>query len=459
MRLLFMFRSAFDKICVFVIHPDRLLYAAAQLFLLVRQSTLDKFQITGGRALSGEISVSGAKNAALPILLGTMLTSETVVLNNVPDLRDVQTCIKLLSIIGKSCERTGDNSYVISGAAKNKVAPYDLVKTMRASILALGPLTAFLGEAEVSLPGGCAIGARPVDLHIKGMEELGARFSLDEGYIRAVAPNGRLHGGRIIMDKVSVTGTENLMMAAALAEGEVLIENAAREPEICDLADFLRSMGADISGDGSDRITIRGVEKLHGCEHFVIADRIETGTYLVAAMATRGKVLCKNAKPDTLDCVIDKLRKANALIEVSDSEIFLDMQGRDILPVDIITSPHPGFPTDMQAQFMVLNALASGSSSVTETIFENRFMHVPELIRMGAKLSVRGNTVFCEGVTSLKGARVMATDLRASASLVIAGLVAEGTTVVDRIYHMDRGYEHIENKIRALGGIIQRISG
>lgn len=420
---------------------------------------MDKFQIVGGKVLSGEVTISGAKNAALPILLATMLTQEPVTLHNVPDLRDVQTCLKLLTMMGKSYERCGDNSYVISGKVTSNVAPYELVKTMRASILALGPLNAFLGSAEVSLPGGCAIGARPVDLHVKGLQEMGAQFELADGYIRSTIPRGRLHGATIMMDKVSVTGTENLMMAAALAEGTTVIENAAREPEIVDLAQCLRAMGANITGDGSDKITIEGVPTLHSCEHSIVPDRIETGTYLIAAMATHGQVVCQKSKADTLDPVIAKLKKANALIEVDGDRIFLDMRGREILPVDIITAPHPGFPTDMQAQFMVLNTLAQGASTITETIFENRFMHVPELIRMGAHLSIQGNSVHCMGVDHLKGAQVMATDLRASASLVIAGLVAQGTTVVDRIYHMDRGYEHIERKIRALGGTIERIHG
>lgn len=420
---------------------------------------MDKFQIVGGKVLSGEVTISGAKNAALPILLATMLTQEPVTLHNVPDLRDVQTCLKLLTMMGKSYERCGDNSYVISGKVTSNVAPYELVKTMRASILALGPLNAFLGSAEVSLPGGCAIGARPVDLHVKGLQEMGAQFELADGYIRSTIPGGRLHGATIMMDKVSVTGTENLMMAAALAEGTTVIENAAREPEIVDLAQCLRAMGANITGDSSDKITIEGVPTLHSCEHSIVPDRIETGTYLIAAMATHGQVVCQKSKADTLDPVIAKLKKANALIEVDGDRIFLDMRGREILPVDIITAPHPGFPTDMQAQFMVLNTLAQGASTITETIFENRFMHVPELIRMGAHLSIQGNSVHCMGVDHLKGAQVMATDLRASASLVIAGLVAQGTTVVDRIYHMDRGYEHIERKIRALGGTIERIHG
>lgn len=420
---------------------------------------MDKFQIVGGKVLSGEVTISGAKNAALPILLATMLTQEPVTLHNVPDLRDVQTCLKLLTMMGKSYERCGNNSYVISGKVTSNVAPYELVKTMRASILALGPLNAFLGSAEVSLPGGCAIGARPVDLHVKGLQEMGAQFELTDGYIRSTIPGGRLHGATIMMDKVSVTGTENLMMAAALAEGTTVIENAAREPEIVDLAQCLRAMGANITGDGSDKITIEGVPTLHACEHSIVPDRIETGTYLIAAMATHGQVVCQKSQADTLDPVIAKLKKANALIEVDGDQIFLDMRGREIQPVDIITAPHPGFPTDMQAQFMVLNTLAQGSSTITETIFENRFMHVPELIRMGAHLSIQGNSVHCTGVDHLKGAQVMATDLRASASLVIAGLVAQGTTVVDRIYHMDRGYEHIERKIRALGGTIERIHG
>ena len=419
---------------------------------------MDKFEIVGGKALQGEVNISGAKNAALPIILATLLTSETVILHNVPDLRDVKTCFKLLTMMGKSYEQIGDNSFKISNAVTSNIAPYELVKTMRASILALGPLTAYLGAAEVSLPGGCAIGARPVDLHVKGLQEMGAQFELTDGYIRSSTPDGRLHGATIMMDKVSVTGTENIMMAASLAQGTTIIENAAREPEIVDLALFLKAMGANIKGEGSDTITIEGVEKLHECEYSIVSDRIEAGTYLIAAMASHGEVVCHNILPSTLDPVLVKLKKANALVEVKDNCIYLDMRNRDILPVDIITAPHPGFPTDMQAQFMVLNALAKGSSTITETIFENRFMHVPELIRMGANLSIQGNNVHCIGVDTLKGAQVMATDLRASASLVIAGLVAQGTTVVDRIYHMDRGYEHIERKIRSLGGTIERIS-
>lgn len=418
---------------------------------------MDKFQITGGTALEGEIVISGAKNAALPLILCTLLTADKVVLKNVPELRDVNTCFRLLQMSGKTFEQTAPGEYLIEGRAIHKTAPYDLVKTMRASIMALGPLTAFLGEAEVSLPGGCAIGARPVDLHVKGLQEMGAQIELEGGYIRTKAPGGRLHGATIIMDKVSVTGTENLMMAATLAEGTTIIENAALEPEVCDLAACLRMMGADIRGDGTTRIEIHGVQKLHGGEHTVVSDRIETGTYLIAGMATHGLVTCHKTKPSDLEAVLSKLRQAGAKLEIDGTDITVDMRGRDILPVDIVTAPHPGFPTDMQAQFTVLNAIARGVSSVTETIFENRFMHIPELNRMGAHLKIEGNTVICTGTDHLTGAQVMATDLRASASLVIAGLVAQGTTVVDRIYHMDRGYEHIERKIRALGGTIERI--
>ncbi|WP_281757340.1 UDP-N-acetylglucosamine 1-carboxyvinyltransferase [Succinatimonas hippei] len=421
---------------------------------------MDKFKIEGGKALNGEVTISGAKNAALPILLCTMLTDEKIVLKNVPDLRDVNTSFKLLEILGKKCTKIEDGVFAVEGAVTSNVAPYDLVKTMRASIMALGPLTAFLGESSVSLPGGCAIGARPVDLHIKGLQSMGAQIELNEGYIHAVAPaGGRLCGAEILMEKVSVTGTENLMMAAALAEGTTVIANAAREPEIVDLADCLRMMGAKVTGDGSDKIVIEGVKKLHGGEHSIVADRIEAGTYLIAGMATRGRVICRNTKPEDLDPVLAKLRLAGAYVEIDGNSILLDMTNRRIKPVDIITAPHPGFPTDMQAQFTVLNALAEGESKVTETIFENRFMHIPELNRMGAQIKIAGNTAFISGRPMLKGAQVMATDLRASASLVIAGLVAQGTTIVDRIYHMDRGYEHIERKVRGLGGSIERIKG
>lgn len=418
-----------------------------------------KFKIQGGKPLDGEVKISGAKNAALPILLSTILTSDTVVLKNVPDLADVKTSFKLLQDLGKICTydaRTGEA--VISSAVTSYVASYELVKTMRASIMALGPLVAFCGQAEVSLPGGCAIGARPVDLHIKGLQAMGAQIKLDDGYIKATAiGSGRLQGGHIVMDKVSVTGTENLMMAACLGNGTTIIDNAALEPEIVDLAHCLNKMGAKIKGEGTPRLEIEGVEKLHGCEHSVVADRIEAGTYLIAGIATHGVVTCLNTLPSSLESVLQKLRQANALITVDGTSITADMRNRQIKPVDVVTAPHPGFPTDMQAQITVLNALSDGVSSVTETIFENRFMHIAELIRMGAHIEIRGNTVICEGVSQLKGAQVMSSDLRASASLVIAGLAAEGTTIVDRIYHMDRGYEHIETKVGSLGGIIERI--
>ncbi len=418
-----------------------------------------KFKITGGNALDGEVKISGAKNAALPILLCTILTDEKICLKNVPDLADVKTSFKLLQDLGKVCTYDANTKEaVIEGGVTNHVASYELVKTMRASIMALGPLVAYAGSAEVSLPGGCAIGARPVDLHIKGLKEMGASIKLEDGYIKATAIGaGRLQGGHIIMDKVSVTGTENLMMAAALANGVTVIDNAALEPEVEDLAKCLNKMGANVKGAGTSRIEIEGVEKLHGCDHSVVADRIEAGTYLVAGIATHGIVTCLNTLPSSLESVLQKLRQSNAIITVDGTSITADMRNRQIKPVDVVTAPHPGFPTDMQAQITVLNALSDGVSSVTETIFENRFMHIPELIRMGAHLEVKGNTVICEGVNTLKGAQVMSSDLRASASLVIAGLAAEGVTLVDRIYHMDRGYENIEEKVRTLGGEIERI--
>ena len=417
-----------------------------------------KFKIVGGKALDGEVKISGAKNAALPILLSTILTDEKVLLKNVPDLADVKTSFKLLQDFGKVCTYDVEKGEaVIENGITNHVASYELVKTMRASIMALGPLVSYAGSAEVSLPGGCAIGARPVDLHIKGLMEMGAQIKLDDGYIKANAiGSGRLHGGHIIMDKVSVTGTENLMMAATLADGITIIENAALEPEVVDLANCLNKMGAKIKGAGTSRVEIEGVIKLHGCEHSVVADRIEAGTYLIAGIATNGIVTCLNTLPSSLESVLQKLRQANAIITVDGTSITADMRNRQIKPVDVVTAPHPGYPTDMQAQMTVLNALSDGVSSVTETIFENRFMHIAELIRMGAHLEIKGNTVICNGVPSLKGAQVMSSDLRASASLVIAGLAAEGTTIVDRIYHMDRGYEHIETKVRCLGGQIER---
>lgn len=422
-------------------------------------SNIAKFKIIGGKALDGEVTISGAKNAALPILLSTILTDEKVCLKNVPDLADVKTSFKLLQDLGKKCTYDPTNGEaVIEGGVTSHIASYELVKTMRASIMALGPLVAYAGSAEVSLPGGCAIGARPVDLHIKGLKEMGAQIKLDDGYIKATAiGSGRLHGGSIIMDKVSVTGTENLMMAASLADGLTIIENAALEPEVVDLANCLNKMGANVKGAGTARIEIEGVQKLHGCDHSVVSDRIEAGTYLIAGIATHGIVTCHNTLPSSLEAVLQKLRQSNAIITVDGTSITADMRNRQIKPVDVVTAPHPGFPTDMQAQITVLNALSDGVSSVTETIFENRFMHIAELIRMGAHLEIKGNTVICEGVSQLKGAQVMSSDLRASASLVIAGLAAEGTTIVDRIYHMDRGYEHIENKVRQLGGQIERI--
>ena len=418
---------------------------------------MDKFVITGGRALSGEVVISGAKNAALPIILCTMLTKDSIVLKNLPELRDTATCFKLLEILGKKYQKLNDNEYLIEGEVTSKVAPYDLVKTMRASIMALGPLTAFLGEAEVSLPGGCAIGARPVDLHVKGLIEMGAKMHLEEGYIRAQAVGGRLHGARIVMDKVSVTGTENLMMAASLADGVTIIENAAREPEVVDLANCLIAMGAKIRGAGTPVIEVEGVSELHGATHSVLPDRIETGSFLVAALMTRGDVTVTHAAPHTLDIVLEKLREAGATVQTGDDWIRVSIDKRP-KAVSVRTVPHPGFPTDMQAQFMALDTIAEGTGRITETIFENRFMHVPELQRLGANITVDGHTAVVTGVEALSGANVMATDLRASASLVIAGLVAKGETIVDRIYHLDRGYDHMEVKLAALGAQIERIA-
>ena len=418
---------------------------------------MDKLQITGGAALNGEITISGAKNAALPILAATLLASETVVVGNVPHLRDVTTTIALLQRMG--VEVTIDerlNVAVDSSVISELTAPYDLVKTMRASILVLGPLLARHGEANVSLPGGCAIGARPVNLHVSGLKAMGAEVDIDEGYIRARAR--RLCGAHIAFDVVTVTGTENLMMAAVLAEGETVLDNAACEPEVVDLANFLIAMGARISGAGSSTIHIQGVETLGGASYAVMADRIETGTYLVAAAMTGGKVRLKKTNASLLDAVIAKLREAGAEIASGTDWIELDMHGRRALAVDIRTAPHPAFPTDMQAQFCALNAIADGVSKVTETIFENRFMHVSELQRMGADIRLEGNVAVITGVERLQAAPVMATDLRASAGLVLAGLVADGDTIVDRVYHVDRGYEGIEEKLRQLGATIRRIS-
>ena len=417
---------------------------------------MDKLLISGGRRLEGSVTISGAKNAALPILAGTLLASKPVTVQNVPQLKDVATTLTLLQSMG--AEATFDDKLNVeidaSELASHK-APYELVKTMRASILVLGPLLARFGEADVSLPGGCAIGARPVNLHVQGLQAMGADVSIDAGYIRARAD--RLKGARIVMDTVTVTGTENLMMAATLAEGETVLENAAREPEVTDLAAFLTSMGADIEGAGSSTIHIRGVESLGGTTYRVQPDRIETGTYLVAAAMTGGKVLAKETDPTLLDAVLQKLRDAGAGIETGPDWIAIDAGGRRPQAVDIRTEPYPAFPTDMQAQFCALNAIADGVATVTETIFENRFQHVLELQRMGADIRLEGNTAVVHGVEQLTAAPVMATDLRASAGLVLAGLAATGDTLVDRIYHVDRGYERIEEKLRQLGAEIRRV--
>lgn len=419
---------------------------------------MDKLFIRGGRPLSGEVTISGAKNAALPILLASILADSPCQFSNVPELRDVNTSLALLQQLGAAAERQSNGNILIDASCiNNQVASYELVKTMRASVLVLGPLLAKFGEATVSLPGGCAIGARPVNLHLAGMEQMGADIDVEGGYIKAKV-DGRLKGCNIFMDMVSVGATENLMMAATLADGVTTIENAAREPEIVDLANCLNAMGAKVSGAGTPTVTIEGVESLSGCDYRVLPDRIETGTFLVAAAATRGHVKCLNAAPDTLEAVIDKLTKVGAEITTGDDWIELNMHGEQPKGININTDPHPGFPTDMQAQFLALNAIALGSATVTETIFENRFMHVPELHRMGAEIELRGNSAITSGDSQLKGAPVMATDLRASASLIIAALVAgECETVIDRIYHLDRGYERIEEKLSGLGADIQRI--
>lgn len=417
---------------------------------------MNKLIIKGGIPLAGQVRVSGSKNAVLPILAGTLLADGPVIIRNVPHLHDVTTTMELLGRMGVSITIGEKMSIEIDPSTiKNTFAPYDLVKTMRASILVLGPLLARYGEAEVSLPGGCAIGARPVDMHLSGLEAMGAKITVDQGYIRAKVD--RLKGARIVMEQVTVTGTENLMMAAALAKGTSVIENAAREPEVVDLADFINAMGGDVQNAGTDTITINGVERLKGCDYTVLPDRIETGTYLVAAAITGGKVLIKHTDPKLLDAVLAKLTEAGAILDIGEDWIELDMEGRKPKSVNIRTSPYPGFPTDMQAQFCALNAIAEGTGSVTETVFENRFMHIQEFIRLGAKIHIEGNTAIIKGVNELNGAQVMATDLRASASLILAGLVAKGETVVDRIYHIDRGYDHIEEKLACLGAQIKRI--
>ncbi|GLR72858.1 UDP-N-acetylglucosamine 1-carboxyvinyltransferase [Agaribacter marinus] len=419
---------------------------------------MDKLVINKSPALKGSVVISGAKNAALPLLIASLLADSVCTYTNVPNLKDIKTTLLLLKDLGASTNHIDTNSVEINASQLESVtASYDLVKTMRASILVLGPLLAKHGRANVSLPGGCAIGARPVNLHLSGLEKMGAKIDVEEGYVRA-SVNGRLQGARIYMDIVSVGATENLMMAASLAEGVTVIENAAREPEIVDLADCLNAMGAKVSGAGTENITIEGVERLNGCEYSILPDRIETGTFLVAAAVTKGHIRCENAAPHTLDAVLNKLEQAGAKIGVGEDWIELDMQGKAPKAVNIKTVPHPGFPTDMQAQFVTLNAVAEGAGVVTETIFENRFMHVPELQRMGAKIELQGNAAITEGASVLKGAPVMATDLRASASLIIAGLVAEGETTVSRIYHLDRGYEKIESKLGNLGANIQRVA-
>lgn len=416
---------------------------------------MEKFRVHGSGPLQGEVTISGAKNAALPILFSTILSEGPVEVANVPALRDIDTSIELLKRLGAEVERNGEVLSVNAGPIHEYCAPYDLVKTMRASIWALGPLVARFGHGQVSLPGGCAIGARPVDLHIHGLEQLGATITLDEGYVKAEV-DGRLKGAHIVMDKVSVGATITIMSAATLAEGTTVLENAAREPEIEDTAAFLNAIGARVTGAGTGTITIEGVERLSGGQHSVVADRIETGTFLVAAAVSGGKVVCRNTKASLLEAVLAKLEEAGAKVESGEDWISLDMTGRELKAVTIRTAPHPGFPTDMQAQFTLLNMMAKGSGVITETIFENRFMHVPELMRMGAKAEIEGNTVICGDAESLTGAQVMATDLRASASLVIAGCIAKGETIVDRIYHIDRGYDRIENKLNALGANIER---
>jgi UDP-N-acetylglucosamine 1-carboxyvinyltransferase len=425
---------------------------------------MQKIVVEGGVPLRGEVQISGAKNAVLPILCATLLADEPVSISNVPHLHDVVTTAKLLAGLGAGITidqgtigKGSESGIVVDPRSVNShVAPYELVKTMRASVLVLGPLRAKHGAAEVSLPGGCAIGSRPVDQHLKGMQALGAHVSVDHGFIKAHT-DGRLKGGRVVFDMASVGATENVLMAACLAQGTSVIENAAMEPEIVDLADCLIALGADIEGAGSGRIIVRGVERLHGGTHAVLPDRIETGTFLIAAAMTGGHVTARRARADTLDAVLDKLREAGAELDCSDDRITLDMRGRRPKAVNLTTAPHPAFPTDMQAQFMAMNCIADGVGVINETIFENRFMHVQELQRLGADIRVEGHTAIVRGVSQLSGAPVMATDLRASASLILAGLVADGETTIDRIYHLDRGYENIEEKLSGLGAKIKRV--
>ena len=419
---------------------------------------MDRLIITGGTTLGGDVRISGAKNAALPILAATLLATEPVFVGNVPHLQDVTTTMELLGRMGARLVVDERLSVEVDPTRiSDCVAPYELVKTMRASILVLGPLLARFGKADVSLPGGCAIGSRPVNLHIDGLRRMGAEIRVENGYIRARAK--RLKGARLVMDLITVTGTENLMMAAALADGVTVIENAAREPEVVDLANCLNAMGAKVRGAGTDTIVVEGVERLHGAAYQVLPDRIETGTYLVAAAITGGAVRVKDTDPSLLDAVLDKLREAGGDIETGEDWITLDMHGRRPKSVDVHTAPYPAFPTDMQAQFTALNSVAQGVGTITENVFENRFMHVLEMQRMGANIRLEGSVAICTGVERLTGAPVMATDLRASASLVIAGLVADGETLVDRIYHIDRGYQNIEEKLSGLGAQIRRVPG
>ena len=420
---------------------------------------MDKLLITGGQRLDGDVRISGAKNSALPILAATLLADDAVTICNLPHLHDITTMIELFGRMGVQPvvdERL--NVEVDPRSISTLVAPYELVKTMRASILVLGPMLAHFGYAEVALPGGCAIGSRPVDLHLRGLEAMGAEIEVDQGYIKARAPEGGLRGAHFFFDTVSVTGTENILMAATLAKGKTVLENAAREPEVVDLAECLIAMGARIKGHGTATIEIEGVERLHGARYSVMPDRIETGTFLIAAAITGGRVKCKDTDPSTLEAVLLKLEEAGAVIETGKNWISLDMKGRRPKAVNVRTAPYPAFPTDMQAQFVALNAIAEGTGTVIETVFENRFMHVQELSRMGAHIQVEGNTAVVTGVDQLKGAPVMATDLRASASLVLAALVANGDTLVDRIYHIDRGYECIEEKLQLLGASIRRVT-
>jgi UDP-N-acetylglucosamine 1-carboxyvinyltransferase len=420
---------------------------------------LDQLIIHGGKELNGEINISGAKNAALPILISSLLSDKPLNLKNVPDLYDINTTFKLLGVLGVAIENTDSSVTLNAESITQYDAPYDLVKTMRASILVLGPLLTRFGKARVSLPGGCSIGSRPVDIHIKGLEAMGAKINLDQGYIDATTahlPNNKLIGCKIFMDQVTVTGTENLMMAAILAEGITILENAAKEPEVVDLGVCLNKMGAEIKGLGTNTIIVKGVSSLNTAEHTIIFDRIEAGTYLVAGVMAGGKIKCNNVEPDKMESIIQKLKETGAIVTQDKTSVTVSSK-KNFNPVDIRTAPYPAFPTDMQAQFMALNVMANGVSEVTETIFENRFMHVQELIRMGADIDIRQNTAIIKGNAVLQGTNVMATDLRASASLVLAGLVAKGTTIIDRIYHLDRGYQDLEKKFNAIGAQIERV--